>query len=254
MRAGEWLRRAREDLPIASVPATMLGDASSLLVLAPHPDDESLGCGALIAACAAEGRPVHVVVVSDGRFSHPGSLKFPADRLAALRAEELRSAVAALGLDGGRDVTFLGLQDCAVPGGGQALDDACAAIQRAHPTAPGAVLSPWRHDPHRDHQATAGIADALSGGWPDTRFLSYVVWGWVFVEPVPGFAPGDEPSPSGNPSGWRFEATPWLAAKRRAIEAHRSQTTALIDDDPGGFRLTPEALALHLQTVELYLR
>ena len=34
-----------------------------------------------------------------------------------------------------------------------------------------------------------------------------------------------------------------LEKKRRAIAAHRSQTTDLIDDDPDGFRFTPSGLA-----------
>src|SRR5436189_2426333 len=37
-----------------------------LLVLAPHPDDEVIGCGGLIALHAREGRQVHVVIVTDG--------------------------------------------------------------------------------------------------------------------------------------------------------------------------------------------
>lgn len=253
MKAGAWLRHAREHLPVAARPAAMLGDAAPVLVLAPHPDDESLGCGALIAACAAERRPVHVVVISDGRFSHPNSRSHPAERLIALRADEARAAVAALGLDPRRDLSFLGLRDRSVPQRGPAFMAACDAIRRASPAAPRMVLGPWRHDPHGDHAATATIARMLVAGWPGARLLSYVVWGWAFAEPVPGFALGAEPSPIGTPRGWRFAAGPWLTAKRNAIGAHRSQTTALIDDDPDGFRLTPEALAPHLQATEIYL-
>ncbi|HEY4250810.1 MAG TPA: PIG-L deacetylase family protein [Roseomonas sp.] len=252
MKAGGWLNLAAAQLPVAASPGALLGAAAPLLVLAPHPDDESLGCGALIAACAAEGRAVRILVVSDGRFSHPGSRRWPAPRLIALRAQETRQAVAALGLDPHRDLRFLGLPDRSVPAAGLALEAACATIRDSLPTPPGAILAPWRHDPHCDHAATAAIASALAAQWR-ARLLSYVVWGWAYTTPLPGFALGEEPEVTGPPRGWRFAATPWLAAKRRAIAAHRSQMTDLIDDDPTGFRLPDQAIALLTRPEELYL-
>src|SRR6202020_624226 len=76
--------------------------------------DESLGCGGLIAHLHDAGSRVHVVVMSDGGFSHPSSLRYPRPHLAALR--EARNAVGELGLDPANDVEFLGLPDGAVPG------------------------------------------------------------------------------------------------------------------------------------------
>ncbi len=46
--------------------------AAPIVVLAPHPDDESLGCGALLAAAFA-GKGARVVCLTDGSGSHPGS-------------------------------------------------------------------------------------------------------------------------------------------------------------------------------------
>ena len=45
-----------------------------------------------------------------------------------------------------------------------------------------------------------------------------------------------------------------LARKRSAVAAHRSQTTALIDDDPGGFRLSEADLARHLGGYEVFMQ
>ena len=72
--------------------------AAPLLVLAPHPDDESLGCGGLIAESCARGRDVHVAILTDGTGSHPSSPSYPAPRLRALRQREALAAVEALGL------------------------------------------------------------------------------------------------------------------------------------------------------------
>jgi hypothetical protein len=64
--------------------------------------------------------------------------------------------------------------------------------------------------------------------------FEYVVWGHTLpplteVDPI---------------SGFRIQVgKEALAKKRRAIAAHRSQTTDLIDDDPEGFRFTQSGLA-----------
>ncbi|MFD0389233.1 PIG-L deacetylase family protein [Tistrella bauzanensis] len=73
-----------------------LTDGGPVLVLTPHPDDESLGCGAAIAAASRRGVAVTVAVVTDGRGSHPDAPGFPPERLVALRLRELRKAVATL--------------------------------------------------------------------------------------------------------------------------------------------------------------
>ena len=63
------------------------------VVVAPHADDESLACGGLLALLARQGVEAHVVVVTDGAASHPGSAMFPPARLAAVREAESRAAV-----------------------------------------------------------------------------------------------------------------------------------------------------------------
>ena len=60
---------AADALPVASL-TDLLGDGGAVVV-APHPDDESLGCGALILEAIADKRPVRIVFVSDGTRSHP---------------------------------------------------------------------------------------------------------------------------------------------------------------------------------------
>ena len=95
VRAGDVLR-CMESLPIADLDAITGGGTA--LVLAPHPDDESLGCGGLIAEACARGHPPVVAVLTDGTMSHPSSPSHPAPRLKALREAEARAAVESLGL------------------------------------------------------------------------------------------------------------------------------------------------------------
>jgi len=254
MRAGDWLRTAERDLPLTADLDALLGPAGAALVLAPHPDDESLGCGGFIAGCAAQGRTVRVVVVSDGTGSHPCSRAWPAPRLAALRQEETRVAAVALGLDAARDLVFLGMPDRAVPGTGPECEAAAAAVLQATPATPAAVFVTWRHDPHADHTAAFAIAATVTRTLPaGTRLFAYPIWGLAFAHPIPGFPLPPEPDLASPPRGLRLDIASHLPAKRRAIAAHASQTTALIEDDPGGFRLPLEALALAFRPFETFL-
>lgn len=256
MRAGEALRAAEAWPAVASVDALVASGPGGVLILAPHPDDESIGCGGLIAECVAQGRPVRVVVLTDGAASHPGSAGFPPPRLAALREEETRAAVAELGLDPGRDLAFLGQPDAALPARGPGFEAAVAAVLRSAEDgpAPAAVLTTWGHDPHTDHQAAHAIGAAVARALPSRpRLFAYPVWGWAFAHPISGFPTPPEPDLSEPLRGVRLATDRHLAAKRRAVAAHRSQTTGLIADDPAGFRLPPEFLALAFRPFELFL-
>jgi LmbE family N-acetylglucosaminyl deacetylase len=253
LAAGDWLRAAERDLPLVGDLDALLGPGG-VLVVAPHPDDESLGCGGLLAACAAAGRPARVVVVSDGAGSHPNSRLWPRDRLVALRQAEARAAVAELGLDPARDIAFLGLPDTAVPSHGPGFAAAVEALLRVASPLPGNVFAAWRHDPHRDHTASFAIVAAALRHWPaGTRLFAYPVWGLAFAHPIPGFPLPLEPRLPAPPRGFRLDVARHLPAKRRAVAAHASQVAALIDDDPGGFRLPEAALALAFRPFELFL-
>jgi len=241
MRAGDALRRMAQ-LPFAALDAIVPGTA---LILAPHPDDESLGCGGLIAACCDRGRPPLVVVVTDGSQSHPDSALYPPSRLAELRECEALAATSRLGLAPGR-VRFLRLPDAAAPTQGVEFDAAVAEIAAlVRVQAATTICASWEHDPHCDHAAAArmGAAAARQAG---AALLRYPVWGWLLPE--------DDVLPSEDIVGLRLDITPYLPRKRRAIAAHASQYAGLIPDDAGGFRLPGELLAACDRPFEVYLR
>ena len=241
MRADKFFAAANA-LPVAD--AVTLTGGRGLVVVAPHPDDESLGCGGLIAAATLAGTPVRVVVVSDGTGSHPNSRRYRAAALRRLREDETLEAAQALGLPT-RCVDFLGLRDTAVPTEGADADRACAAIAAAVAACDaGAVCVTWPFDPHCDHVASAALAERALGGRLDVRLFHYPVWGWSL--------PADTDVP-GPPRGYRVSVGSHRAAKSAAVAAHRSQLTDLIDDDPDGFRLRPEMLAHFAGSFEIFL-
>jgi len=229
-------------LPYAPLSA-VTGDAPAL-ILAPHPDDETLGCGGLIAAASAAGHPPFVLILTDGTGSHPRSRSYPFARLKAVREQEARNAVAILGLPPGR-IGFMGLRDTAAPMDGAGFDDAVLAIlSMAREIGAATIIAPWQHDPHCDHLAAHCMAvDATTRC--GARHLAYPIWGWTL--------PPEITLPGAAPRGMRLDISDYLAAKGRAITAHASQYSRLIDDDPEGFQLPSGLLDVFTRPCETFL-
>ena len=242
MTSGAAALAAIGRLPVR--PLSAITEAGPPLILAPHPDDESLGCGGLIASACEAGPPPFVLVITDGAGSHPNSRAYPPARLRATRQQEARRAVAALGLPPDR-IGFLGLPDTQAPMTGPAFDAAVTAVASlALRIGAGTLVASWAYDPHADHEATHHIA-AAAARETGIRHLSYPVWGLTL--------PPDAQLPGPLPTGFRLDIADWLPRKRRAIAAHRSQTSDLIADDPHGFKLPAEFLALFDQPFETFL-
>ena len=125
----------REAEAIPYTPELLRGER--LLVLAPHPDDEVIGCGGLAALHLREGRPVHVVVATDG--AQAGD--------AAQREAESRAALALLG---DATIEFLRFPDRNLSGARE-LDDRIAAILRQWK--PDLIAVPSPLEIHPDHIA-----------------------------------------------------------------------------------------------------
>jgi LmbE family N-acetylglucosaminyl deacetylase len=98
----------------ASLAGKDLEGLGKTMIVAPHQDDESLGCGGTIALLRNAGVPVHVMFVTNGSQSHPNSVDFPAHKLIALREQEAMQALLVLGVTSA-DITFLRLPDGALP-------------------------------------------------------------------------------------------------------------------------------------------
>lgn len=144
--------------------------ADRLLVFAPHPDDEVLGCGGTLALAAASGAAIRVVVVSDGRLGLP----FGSD--AAVRERECLDGLKALGV-AECDVEFWRFPDGAVPLSGDITlrYRRCVADFR-----PVHVFLPVPWEAHQDHRAvTRGFINALSGHWQGQ------LWLYETVTPMP---------------------------------------------------------------------
>ena len=195
-----------------------------VLVLAPHADDETFGCGGLIAKVKAEGGAVYVIVASVGDLHHYGAreeaLEFePAPLVAgADRARELEKAMAVLGVDG-YEVLFTD------PGTHLRLDamprrdlvayierDARYAMDKVEPT----VLILPEISYNQDHETLfkAGFTACRPHLPADKPFVQIVLscdapqLGWSFQPFHPNFY---------------VDITPYLKTKLRAHACHDSQ-------------------------------
>lgn len=237
----------KETLDAVARPLTSVAELGATLVVAPHPDDESLGCGGTIALLRQLGLPVHVLFVSDGTLSHPHSKAYPTERLRQLREDEALEALQILDVEPAY-VAFMRQKDRQVPAIAQAgFDEAVQFVADwLTETKPATVLVPWRRDPHPDHRASWQIVNqAVQQAGDRPRLLEYLIWLWELGNEA------DMPRQD-EVTVWRLPIESVFDQRSRAIAAHRSQVTRLIDDDPGAFYLSPELLMHFSQPRELF--
>ena len=239
------VKQALEEMAVLPVrPFTAAFGTAPILVLAPHPDDESLGCGGMIAEACENGQPPLVVVLTDGTMSHPNSRQYPRERLRQVREEEAAEATRRLGLPQER-LRFLRYPDTLAPTQGATLQHAAATVASLIRTAGcETVVTSWRLDPHCDHLAAYVIA-SLACQMSDVRLRAYPVWGLTL--------PPDDVLDLAELAGFRLDISRHLLRKRAAIMAHRSQYAGLIDDDPEGFQMQPSFIELFLGGAEVFL-
>ncbi len=225
-RPGTWgaFRARCAEAPLAD--AARLLDEGGLVVIAPHPDDETFGASALLLEAAQSGRAVGIVAVTDGDASHPNSQAVPRAALAEIRRAEQEEAVAVLGIDTARWLR-LGLPDSAArrSNGFAAAAETIAAF--CDEVGAGTLSAPHPDDPHIDHHAAAELAEAVVRLRPGLRLLFYPIWSMRLEDDAPYRAEGLLP----------FRVATDVEAKARATACHRSQLGEVVTDDTSGFTL-----------------
>ena len=158
----------------AALPHWHPGPAGLMLVVSPHPDDETLAVGGLLHDLVAAGWRVRLVSVTDGEAAYPA-----VSGLGAIRRRELASALDRLGIADATVIHRLELPD------GHVAQCQAALEARLEPLMAGVawVLAPWRDDGHPDHEACGRAAAALvaRGGGGPIRY--FPVWAWQWAAP-----------------------------------------------------------------------
>lgn len=210
-------------------PPLDLSGCPGLVVVAPHPDDETLGLGATIAQLVGAGVDVRVITVSDGGATRSAATPQERARAEIIRRYEMRRAAAVLGVP---TPVSLGLPDGELADHeGRVAESLTGVLADA---APGTwCAATWRGDGHPDHEAV-GRAAAEACERTGVMLLEYPVWMWHWASPVDPAVPWDRAQSIRVP-GWAVER------KRLAAHCFRSQL------EPRGVGAPPVLPAFVLQ-------
>ena len=142
----------------------------NVLVIAPHPDDESIGCGGTICLHTDGGDRVAAVFLTSGEFALSD---LPKEKAWAIREGEAEEAARILGI---ADMTFLRRPDHYL---GDAIEATAAELRSLlEQQPPQLIYLPHACDGHPDHRACQQIVQAAlsTSPIPPPALLGYEVW------------------------------------------------------------------------------
>jgi LmbE family N-acetylglucosaminyl deacetylase len=147
-------------------------DIRRAVVVSPHPDDEVLGAGGMIADLRRKKVPVTVVAVTDGEAAYPGT-----SGLGPIRRVEQENALGRIGVSN-VDIKRLGMPD----GGVASHEDRLVGQLQDMLTPETLLIAPWQLDPHPDHEA-CGRAAVRAARISRSSLASYLFWTWHRLRP-----------------------------------------------------------------------
>jgi LmbE family N-acetylglucosaminyl deacetylase len=202
----------------------------STVVLAPHPDDEILGAGGLIAKLRGAGVPVTIVAITDGENAYADS-----HNLGDIRVAEQTEALRRVGVPE-RMIHRLHLPDREISN----HEDRLAELLLPFVTADTHLIAPWPRDFHPDHEAVGRAAARVTHS-KNMPITYYLFWTWHRGEP-------------GMFAGLELIKFPLSGAelkrKLHALQAYVSQ----LEHADGQPILSPELLAPAHRGFEVYIR
>lgn len=202
--------------------ASFIAAIARALILAPHPDDEVLGCGGTIARLAALGCDVHVAILTRG-----APPRFNVRQSDAVRAEAC-AAHSALGVTETHWLDFPAAELDRVPHAD--LNAAIGGLVGA--IAPDALFLPFVGDIHLDHQRI--FHSAMVAARPNRAVYPARIYAYETLSETNWNAPGLTPAFVPNVF---VDISDFIAAKLAAFACYRSQVQAFPAER------SPEALA-----------
>ncbi len=171
----------------------------TVLVVAPHPDDETLGCGGTLCRHAQAGDRLAAVFLTSGEL---GLKHLPARKARFIREREAKRAARILGI---KRLHFLRSRDWFVGESSRRLVRPLRAILRR--VRPQVLYVPHPREWHPDHRAALALVRAAlkSSGLASPEVRCYEVW-----TPLPSHDQAED-------------ITRFMPMKMRALRAHRSQ-------------------------------
>ena len=145
------------------------------VIIAPHPDDEVIGCAGLIQALVEHGIPPHVIILTGGEGSHRGCCNTPQETIVAERHQLTITAAQTLGLP------LSNIHCLEYPDGGVAFPHAETKKLKAllHQLSPNALFVPHNGEGWSDHTKVLGIVKELMKCHV-VNIYEYCVWMWYY--------------------------------------------------------------------------
>jgi len=222
---------------------------SRMVIFAPHPDDETLGCGGTIARKVEEGDDVIIVVMTDGRHAFSEILKIESDptpeELKEIRKKEIEKATGILGVPC-RNVLFLDFEDGMLEHYEKEAEERVSAILMEEK--PAEIYYPYERDSNSDHRATNRIVGNATkkSGFPILRYRYSITQTYSragpIIDSILNFF-------KGNMIG--FDISKFIDLKRTALKEFKSQT-AIISSEQKKPILSAQRLEMHLKNKEIF--
>ena len=207
------------------------------IVFAPHPDDETIGCGGTISMKTSIGAEVTVVYLTDGSMPNEAIRSINGQSISSLRRVEALNACSILGISD-TNVIFLDYPDGSLSEYEREVSERIETLLRQ--LSPREIFMPYHRDRHPDHEATNRIVrSALERNRTDMSVFEYTTWHWRYWPLV-------EEHHSSLRAGLRsivhffrntattlrdmrcvFDIRPALDTKHAALRHHRSQMQRL---------------------------
>jgi len=193
----------------------------SAMVFSPHQDDETIGCGGVIALKRSQGIPVKVVFLTDGRYGRPDWVE--PENIIQYRQQEASNALNILGIEPSQ-TQFLGEADGSLaqlsPEQRNLLINKLVGIIQGF--APQEVYVPHHHDGHPDHEATYSlVSSAIKASKMSIELLQYPIW-MLWRNPLSSHKYLSKTS-----NAYRLFLGNFKEKKHQAIAVYKSQTPNL---------------------------
>ncbi|ATO20501.1 LmbE-like protein [Acinetobacter sp. LoGeW2-3] len=214
--------------------------SSRICIVAPHPDDEILGCGGLIQQLDAAGYEIVLFAVTNGTASHPDSTLYTPDQLDHIRPQETANALGILDLKQTIKRIALNIQDGEVAQQHDQLADALKPYLQAKDI----LVTTFEHDGHPDHEITGQVSRQIAAEL-SLKCLQVLIWTWHWASPEDTRIPWNK--------ALKLELSPeQLKLKSEAMQCFESQ----LEPDPSTGKaaiVSSSALERLLQPWEVYI-
>ena len=197
--------------------------SKSTLIVSPHQDDETLGCGGIIALKRAQDIAVNVLFMTDGSASHCWHPNFKNGEISPVRHQEAIEALQILGVEESQ-IRFLDQPDGQLKWVSESVQESIVTQLTNHILAvqPGEIYVTHRHDRSNDHEMTYSlIKAAIQQSGLTIDLLEYPIW--ILWKPLLF----KDLSPQELSGAKRLFIGTVMPQKRRALEAYRSQYTPI---------------------------